>query len=190
MDKNKLRQLYLDKRRSLSRPAVDQLSEQLTEQFFRHIPLAAVQTLHLFLPIQKNNEPDTWKIIHRLRLEHPSIRIVVPKINGSDTLDHYELDEATLGTNTLGIPEPEAGKRRQAAEIDLVIVPLVIADKSGHRVGYGKGYYDRFLVQCPASCVKVGLSFFPPVSRIPGIEAHDHPLDWLVLPEDVIRYNH
>ena len=178
--------MYLDRRRSLSKSAVDQLSEQISEQFFSVIHLVDIHMLHVFLPIEQNNEPDTWKIIHRLRLEHPGIKIVVPKVLPKGALSHHELDYGPLRTSGWGIPEPSEGNEVLPGQIDLVIVPLVVADKQGHRVGYGKGYYDRFLSECRADCIKVGLSLFPLVNTIPGVEVHDHRLNLVITPEAVI----
>jgi 5-formyltetrahydrofolate cyclo-ligase len=70
-----------------------------------------------------------------------------------------------------------------AATIDLVIVPLVCVDKSGHRVGYGKGFYDRFLKQVRTDCVKVGLSYFEPVERIDDVHEGDVRLDFVITPK-------
>ena len=65
--------------------------------------------------------------------------------------------------NKYGIPEPVGGTEMMPAEIELIIVPLLVFDINGNRVGYGKGYYDRFLKSCSENALKVGVSFFEPV---------------------------
>ena len=75
-----------------------------------------------------------------------------------------------------------------AEKIDLVLVPLLAFDKRGHRVGYGKGYYDRLLSQVRHDCRKIGLSLFQPVDVIDDIAASDIELDECVTPEGVVAF--
>ena len=70
----------------------------------------------------------------------------------------------------------------------MVFVPLLVFDQQGHRVGYGMGYYDRFLVQCSETTLKVGLSFFDPVSKIEDIKTHDIALDFALTPEGIFTF--
>ena len=65
----------------------------------------------------------------------------------------------------------------------MVIVPLLAYDKEGHRVGYGKGYYDKFLEKCNPHTMTVGLSFFDPVKEITDIEPFDVPLNYCITPK-------
>ena len=67
------------------------------------------------------------------------------------------------------------------SEIDVVLVPLLCSDGQGYRVGYGKGFYDRFLVKCRPDCRKIGLSYFPPVDRIEDVTESDVKMDEVVL---------
>ena len=65
-------------------------------------------------------------------------------------------------------------------DIDVVLIPLIVFDENGHRIGYGKGYYDRFLESCRPDTLKVGLSILPPIKEIPEVEAHDIPMDYCI----------
>ena len=77
-------------------------------------------------------------------------------------LSHILLTDATLiRPNALGIPEPVGGLEVPIENVEVVFVPLLAYDKKGNRIGYGKGYYDRFLSTCPTRCIKIGLSFSP-----------------------------
>ena len=69
-----------------------------------------------------------------------------------------------------------------------MIVPLLCFDARGHRVGYGKGYYDRFLQKCRPDCIKAGLSFFPPVKKIDDIHVADVQLDLVVTPNETFYF--
>lgn len=75
--------------------------------------------------------------------------------------------------NKYGVPEPVNAKEVLEHKIDLVFVPLLISDIHNFRVGYGKGFYDRFLANCKPTAKFIGLNFFEPVLKIDDI----HPLD-------------
>jgi 5-formyltetrahydrofolate cyclo-ligase len=75
-------------------------------------------------------------------------------------LSHILLTDATpIKPNSYGIPEPTGGIAVSPATIEVVFVPLLAYDINGNRIGYGKGYYDRFLAQCDPKCNFIGLSF-------------------------------
>ncbi len=71
------------------------------------------------------------------------------------------------------------------SSIDWVLVPLLAFDRRGHRVGYGKGFYDRFLAGCRSDARKIGLSLFAPVVAIDDIGSQDVALDAVVTPDRV-----
>ena len=66
-------------------------------------------------------------------------------------------------------------------------MPLLTYDLQGNRIGYGKGYYDRFLAQCDSECCFIGLSFFPPEERIPT-EKTDIKLQYCITPEKIYSF--
>lgn len=187
MTKHELRKIYLQKRLNLTEAECLQLSRQLCEQFFFCIDISFVKVLHIFLPIEKKNEPNTWLIIDRLRREFPNVRISVPKTNG--VMENFYFEGLhQLENNAWGIPEPMQGIQTPAEKVDLVIVPLLAFDRSGHRVGYGKGYYDRFLSACRVDCQKIGLSFFGPVESINDITEDDVLINGCVTPSDFFSF--
>jgi len=87
-----------------------------------------------------------------------------------------------------GIPEPVGGMIMEPASFDVILVPLVAFDKNGHRVGYGKGFYDRYLALCRPDCLKIGISLFEPVELIEDVESHDIPLDLAISPSLVYDF--
>ena len=190
MTKEELRKIYLQKRLSLSEAEYVHLNFQLYQNFFAHTDLSFIKVLHIFLPLEKNKEPDTWLIIDRIRREFPHIRIVVPRVN----LQTQELDNIffeglhQLEKNNWGIPEPKQGVPVEPEKIDMVLVPLLIFDKHGHRVGYGKGFYDKFLVQCKPTCIRTGLSLFQPVEKISDTNANDQVLTSAITPAGVFEF--
>ena len=185
MTKKELRRIYLQKRMSIPEAEFRQLNQQLCSNFFQNIDLSPVQVLHTFLPIEKNREVNTWLIIDRIMEDHSQIRISIPKINNQTAaLEHYYFEgKDQLKNNTWGIPEPVKGLPTPAEKIDAVLVPLLAFDKRGNRLGYGRGFYDRFLAECRPDCLKIGLSFFEMEERIEGIDEKDIPLDVVITPE-------
>ena len=144
----------------------------------------------MFLPMTNRNEPDTWLIIDRVRREFPQIRISIPKVNAqTDGLDHLYFEGLhQLEQNSWGIPEPRDGERTRIEDIDLILVPLLTFDHDGHRLGYGKGYYDRFLSECRADTQKVGISFFEPTVEFLPAEPHDVAMDAVVTPRQFYKF--
>ena len=167
------------------------MSRKIAERFFAEIDLAGVKTIHTFLRIKRFNEPDTSSIYYRLwhdRLDITTCAPVTDTLTGE--LESFVFDaETELVENEWGIREPQTTEKVDPEKIDLVIVPLLCFDESGFRVGYGKGYYDRFLSRCRSDCVKVGISFFPPVSVIDDVHGGDVPIDTCITPERAYRFD-
>ena len=185
MTKQELRKQYLQKRLGLPREEYLSLNQKLLKRFFDDIDFTGVKVLHTFLPIVKNKEPDTWWIIDYVHEKFPDILISVPTINMvSQTMRNSYFDpSALLHLNSLGIPEPKTGAPTPTTDIDLVIVPLLCVDLKGNRVGYGKGYYDKFLKECRPDCKKIGISFFNPIEKIDDVSTLDVPVDGCLTPE-------
>ncbi|WP_162056367.1 5-formyltetrahydrofolate cyclo-ligase [Pontibacter pamirensis] len=185
MRKAELRKQMLQKRQALPAEEVQLRSQRIADLFFQHFPLQAEKTVHVFLPILKNKEVNTWLIIERLRMDHPEVRVAVPVTDvAQHVLTHHELtEEAVLIENAWGIPEPQDARIIHAREVDIVLLPLLAFDEAGHRVGYGKGFYDRFLADCRPEVLKIGLSLEPPVESIADANEFDVPLDYVITPQ-------
>ena len=130
-------------------------------------------------------EVETLPIFDRLWREFPAIETSAPRVNHpTSEIEAVAFNSATgLIENRWRIPEPEGNYLIEPEEIDLVLVPLLCVDKRGHRVGYGKGFYDRFLKKCRADCLKIGLGFFPPIEKIDDVNDDDVRLDACVTPD-------
>lgn len=191
MNKSALRKIYLDRQRSLSETERREKSLRITEHFWVYFDLADIRSVHLFLPIRKKGEVDTVFLLNGLRRDYPHIRLVLPRVDfAADDLEHLAYDARTaLKKNRWGIAEPVGGDLVDEKELDLILVPLLCFDEEGHRVGYGRGFYDRFLSRCRKAVPKVGLSYFPPVGDIPDVGAHDVRLDLCITPEKIYRFD-
>ncbi|WP_297890539.1 5-formyltetrahydrofolate cyclo-ligase, partial [Sulfurihydrogenibium sp.] len=95
-----------------------------------------------------------------------------------------DLDSLVIGY--AGIREP-VGHEVQPEKVDLIVVPAVVYDKEGHRIGYGKGYYDRFLPKLRYDCLKVGFAYdFQVVEKIPH-QPHDFKVDVVITPTKILK---
>jgi 5-formyltetrahydrofolate cyclo-ligase len=190
MQKKDLRRQLLQKRAAYSPAELAAKSEAIAAHFFAHFNLAEIKAVHIFLPIQRRHELDTWPIIRQLQKDYPLVRIVASVADTREfTLTHHWLlPETKLVENQWGIPEPQNAALVPIEQIDLVLVPLLAFDAQGHRVGYGKGFYDRFLSACRPDTVKVGLSLEPAVPAITDVHEADVRLDWVITPEEVIKF--
>lgn len=191
MTKAQLRKQFLHQRRQLPEATYQQACDAITQHFFTQFDIAALHCLHLFLPIVKQREIDTWRIVQRIWQQYPHIQLVIPRSNQHDaSLQHYLFNQNTsLETNPWGIPEPvDALILSDIGRLDMVLIPLLCFDTVGYRVGYGKGFYDRFLVQCRPDTVKVGLSLFAAVSHISDVNQYDVKLDAAITPEGSVFF--
>lgn len=143
---------------------------------------------HVFLSITEKKEIDTEPILHILQGKDKNI--VLSKSNFTTRkMDNYLLtDTSVIKKNKWNIPEPVDGLEVPNSKIDVVFVPLLAFDTLGHRVGYGKGFYDIFLANCKPDVLKIGLSLFEAEKEIPGVLMSDIPMDFCVTPHNVYEF--
>lgn len=188
VNKQVLRSTFLEKRLFLSDDELDKRNSLLFSQLLQHLDLSSVGHLHIFLPIAEKKEVNTWLLIHHIRSNFPDVILYTSKSLRSGELEHFILEENTrLLVNKWGIPEPAEATPLIPDKLDLILVPLIIFDRKGHRIGYGKGYYDRFLAQYP-DARKAGVSLSPPLDSIHFIEEQDIALDLCLTPYNVYHF--
>lgn len=189
MTKKELRHIYRQKRLLLKEAETDKLQDLITIRF-QELALPFLHYLHTYLPVDIQKEVDTYPVMELLKFSNPGLNIVVPKANlESNVMTHYIYDENTvLVKNAYNIMEPEGGQTISSTAIDMVLVPLLAFDERGSRVGYGKGYYDRFLAECRKDVIKVGLSFFKAEPLIDDTDEFDIPLTHCVTPQKVYEF--
>lgn len=189
MDKSSLRKSYLSARKSLTPLEIQSKNHLISQRLIHFVPWQKLKLIHLYLPMLDNKEIDTLPVIQTIRNNFKKLLIAVPKVKDDNQLEHYLLAEHTrLQTNKWGIPEPVDATPVRVEQIDLVIAPMIIFDKTGHRIGYGKGYYDRFLAQCRKDTPKIALCYFDPVDRI-APEPTDVAMDAVITPEGVWTFS-
>ena len=182
MKKQELRALYKQKRKDLTEIQIKGLQENIYQQIY-NLDLSTVKNVHLFLSMPKFKEIDTAPLITYFRNKNK--RIVVSKCNFKDnTLSHFYLEEDTvLSLNKFGVLEPVAAELVEENKLDLIFIPMLISDDKKFRVGYGKGFYDRFLSNCRKDAKFIGLNFFPPIKAIEDKNEFDIPLHQVIYPK-------
>jgi 5-formyltetrahydrofolate cyclo-ligase len=190
MNKIELRRLYKERRSALTAVQVAEGSQAIARLFFSFFEVEKMKAVHCYLPIRRQNEIDTFPIIYTIQEKYLKTKVVIPRsIPQTGQLEHYQWQtDMTLEMNQWGIlePSPASAISYPLAEIDVVIVPLLAIDNQGHRVGYGKGFYDKFLAQCRSNVLKIGLSFFDPIATIADTNELDIRLDFCITPKRVI----
>lgn len=190
MNKTDLRKYYLQKRKDLSPSEREALSTEIVDRF-EEISFGHLKFIHIFYPITGKQEFNSLLLKNKLESHYPHLQFLLPKANLSDhTLSHILWEKDTpLAMNQWGITEPECGTVISVQEIDAVIVPLLTFDAQGNRLGYGKGFYDRFLVECRTDVLKIGVSYFEPEQAFEEVDQYDIPLDICVTPAKVWYFN-
>jgi len=187
MNKETARKLYINKRNELSLDQIQAKSRSIAENFIASAIWKESKTIHIFISIPDKGEVDTSFLIDFFFAQHPEIKLCTSTIaeNGQDLLHTCITSQTTYLSNKWNIPEPVELTEVNEEAIDLVLLPLLAFDSKGNRVGYGKGFYDRFLQKCKPGVVKVGLSLFEPTENLIEADSWDVALDYAVTPHDI-----
>ncbi|MFN8349378.1 MAG: 5-formyltetrahydrofolate cyclo-ligase [Spirosomataceae bacterium] len=194
MTKKELRQLFKERRVALSSSEIAAQSQAIARLFFSFFAVENLKAIHTYLPIRRQNEVDTFPIIYTVQEKFLKTHLVISRsLAETVEMEHFQwVPDMTLTVNSWGIlePNPQSSIHYPLSEIDLIIVPLLAFDLHGNRVGYGKGFYDRFLAKCRSDVLKVGVSFFEPVDRISDVSPFDIRLDYCITPDRVWKTDH
>lgn len=187
MHKKELRIKYKALRARLSSDEIEDKSLAIANQAVKS-DIWSKLYYHIFLPITEHKEVDTEFLLQVLAGKDKEI--IVSKSNfETRKMTHYLLtDNTKFKKNEHNIPEPLDGIEVPSTKIDMVFVPLLAFDKKGHRVGYGKGFYDNFLAECKEDVIKIGLSFFEAEEEIIDVFESDVRLDFCITPEKVYSF--
>jgi 5-formyltetrahydrofolate cyclo-ligase len=189
MIKSTVRKEFLQRR-------MDIVEEELQQQTaliafnFKKLALPAVWYLLSYNPVVSRREFDVSVCEDIVKQQFPAVHTAWPRIH-VDLLDMeaglVERDGLFI-KNRFNILEPISGAIIDPQKFDLIFVPLVAFDKRGYRVGYGKGYYDKYLPRCRPDALKVGFSYFEAVDRIEDINDFDVPLNFCITPQRIYEF--
>lgn len=180
--KTQLKQSIIEQRNSLSKQEIIEKSEKIKDNLFNLQPFKKSKTAMFFVSF--NSEVYTHEMIKKA-LQYKTV--VVPKVVEHQIEPSIIIDfDNLVSSGKFGVMEPIEVMKIAYKNIDLVLVPAIVFDMNGHRIGYGFGFYDKFLRLVPKA-TKIGLAFdFQVVDKIPH-EGHDVPVDLIVTEERVIN---
>jgi 5-formyltetrahydrofolate cyclo-ligase len=186
MLKKEARKFFRQKRKSISAQEKMKLDDLLLIEF-QKLRLPFLSSMLSFYPVEENNEPNTFIVTGYLQFKNPGLQIAYPKTDiATNSMQAIICDDNhVFEKNDLFIHEPTHYESIDPQNIDLILVPLLAFDEKGFRVGYGKGFYDRFLKRCRKDCIKIGLSYFEAVNAIDDSDEFDVPLDFCITPQKV-----
>lgn len=187
MIKKVVRQKYKLLRQELPSDQVEEKSLAIANQALQ-LDCWDKTTYHIFLPIVTQKEVNTEYVLQILAGKDKNVVVSKADFNTREMTHFLLTDATTIKENQCQIPEPIDGIEVPSAKIDVVFVPLLAYDKLGNRVGYGKGFYDKFLTSCRPDCIKIGLSFFAPEQSVESIDLLDVKLDFCVTPDTIYRF--
>lgn len=160
--------------RSLGPDERAEASRRLWAQVEALASFQKAQVVALFASLA--DEPDTQEALQRWSAEK---RLLVPRVEG-EVMHFYPYDPERMGDGSFGILEPQQGEAADPKTIDLIIVPGVAFTLRGDRMGRGKGFYDKYLVQLRSEAVKVGVCYAHQVVAELPTEEHDIAMDCIV----------
>jgi 5-formyltetrahydrofolate cyclo-ligase len=186
MLKKDVRKMYRAERMKLTAPQQEKWDDLILIQF-QKLQLPPLQTILSFYPIEEKREINTFILTDFLQFRNPGLQVCYPKTNIFQNLMQAVItnEETDFDANEYGIPEPVTGQVLDAQLLDAVMVPMLAFDKQGNRVGYGKGFYDRFLQSCRADCIKIGLCYFDAIEIIEDAGNFDVPLNYCITPQKI-----
>ena len=187
MLKKELRQKYKELRKQLSENEIEERSLQIANQLIR-LNIWQHSFYHLFLPIESQKEVNTEYILQVLAGKDKNIVLSKSDFSTREMTHFLLTDNTTIKKNEYDIPEPIDGLEVPVSKIDVVFVPLLAFDENGNRVGYGKGFYDKFLATCKPEILKIGVSFFESENVISDVLNTDIQLDLCITPTKVYNF--
>lgn len=170
MDKKALRRQIAEQKKALSEEQIVEFSQDLLEQFVRHPMYQQARAIYGYLSY--NQEVRTEPILRRAQADGK--RIAVPKVFGEEMRFLWLEDWAQIAEGYRGIPEPVDGELADDPTA-LVLMPGLAFDAQGHRLGYGGGFYDRFLAKEPHPTLALCYGF--QLLDFLETEPHDIPVD-------------
>jgi 5-formyltetrahydrofolate cyclo-ligase len=187
MTKTELRKTYKALRKDLSSETIEDLSLAISNQLLK-IPIWEYSFYHIFLAIEAQKEVNTDYILNILSGKDKNILISKSDFETGEMTHFLLTDNTVIKKNNYNIPEPVDGIEITNDKIEVVFIPLLAFDKQGNRVGYGKGFYDRFLANCKPETIKIGLSFFEAEVEISDVFDGDIGLDYCVTTNKIYQF--
>lgn len=187
MDKTTARKHFREKRLGLTAQEKDKFEDLILIQFQAFNPVIP-DNIMTFSPLTEKKEYDPYLVMEYCRFKNPAVQFYYPLTRGEEMFACAVTDDQAFLKNNWGISEPVDAPAVSPAIPEMIFVPLLAVDKKGNRVGFGKGYYDRFLASCRKDVLSIGFSFFEPLNEIGGMNEYDIPLKACITPDAVFTF--
>ena len=175
MNKAELRKEIRAKKRAMTEEEIVSKSHRLCQKFLQCDAYQNVKTIYGYLPY--NQEVRTWELLEKAMEDGK--RVAVPKVYGEEMRFIYITDFFQVSDGYCGIPEPLEDEPIAEEKDALVLMPGLAFDREGHRIGYGGGFYDRFLSAEPSHPTVALCYDFQLVEELPT-EEFDIPVDLVI----------
>lgn len=186
--KSHIRKEVLRYRRLMSVAVYQERNNTIIDLTLDLLVKTKIGSVHIFLPIQKNKEVNTWQLLTPLTELGNKVLVSATDFE-AQTMSHFLYSaDLVFENDRFGIPTPSNGQTADLRHVEAVIIPMLAADKLGNRIGYGKGYYDRLLAEMNSEVLKIGLLLGPLFDHFSFAEPHDIALDYCVTPKGVIKF--
>lgn len=172
MDKKELRRTIRERKRAMTEEEILQRSARLGQLFAQSDAYKAAKTIYGYLPY--NQEVRTVPMLEQALRDGK--KVAVPKVYGEEMKFLYLDDLTQVAKGYAGIPEPIADGPVADDETALVLMPGLAFDPEGHRIGYGGGFYDKFLAAEPSHPTLALCYEFQMLPKL-DTEEHDIPVD-------------
>ena len=197
ISKQILRKKYISLRNTYTKQQITDASNKIFIKFINKYDKILTSNnkinkfIHIFLPIENKNEINTHLLVNMImnNSKYKNVFFIIPKMtkyNKEKELEHYYYNPnfTKLEINNYGVLEPIKGEQKYIINdmLNFVIVPLLCWNKEGHRIGYGGGYYDKFLNQCNIKTLKIGVCLFENELEQWNINKYDIKLDDVIIP--------
>jgi len=181
--KNTLRKKYKQLRLKLTQKQIEEFSQKIYQNLISKFNLTN-KNVSIFIPFEKFNEVNTWHFLNNINAS-----FYLPLVKNKE-LKHIKFENKNqLKLSDWGILEPTYGQEIHPSKFDIVIVPLLAYDTKGNRIGYGAGFYDRFLKDCQPDCKFIGVSFFDAETKVFDTYPTDIPLHYCISPKQILEFS-
>jgi 5-formyltetrahydrofolate cyclo-ligase len=187
-DKTSLRAAFKSRLAGLPAAELIRRSEQACRFIADSPQFAAARMVMIYLPLTREVDPtllatEAWR---------DGKKVAVPLANPERrTMEPVQLDslDQPMDIDRMGVRTPHGAPLVALERIDLVMVPGMGFDRRGHRLGRGAGFYDRFLIRLPVTCVSCGIGLIEQLTDTLPVDPHDQPLDMLATDRDLLLFS-
>lgn len=188
MDKKEIRKIYINKRKTLSETEFESCTNAIVETAKELLKEIQPKSIHCFLAIKNKREINTFEILNYCWSNAIKTFIPISDFENNKMIFSSISRTTLLEINKWGIPEPKNGDSIAQDNPEVVFTPLLAYDKNGYRVGYGKGFYDRYFSEISSRPIIIGVSFFGPFEKLIPINQYDIPLNYCITPDGIIEF--